>query len=71
MFDSDDESEGERLLSDPYAGVFFSKERTEEVIEPVDQEETASILVEGEKKAKQIKILGRGEWMSGCPEGSK
>ncbi|EKM80308.1 hypothetical protein AGABI1DRAFT_57960 [Agaricus bisporus var. burnettii JB137-S8] len=52
---------------DPYAGIFFSKDRREEVIEVEEDAEMAQIpgFDEG------IKIMSQGQWMKGCPEGSE
>lgn len=60
--------EGEaRLLSDPYAGIFFSKDRVERVHEAV--EEVRKVPLPTEKgHLKQLPLLSRSEWMSGCPE---
>lgn len=52
---------------DPYAGVFFSKDRKEEVIE-VD-EEPEFVTVPG--FSERVRLITRGEWMKGCPEGSE
>lgn len=66
-----EELQEERLLSDPYANVFFSKDRVEKIIEPVEEDIWASIAVPGlSGKQERVRILGRGEWMSGCPESS-
>lgn len=63
-------SDGEQMASDPYAGIFFSKNRVEEIIEPIETEETTIISIPG-GSTNEVKILGRGEWMSGCPEGGE
>lgn len=67
-----------RVRSDPYAGVFFSKDRVETIIETVDAEESfivptsegSTAFAQGQGKI-EVKVLGSGEWMSGCPEGSE
>ncbi|KAF5321022.1 hypothetical protein D9619_001097 [Psilocybe cf. subviscida] len=51
---------------DPYSGIFFSKDRREEVIEI---EEVPEIMV-GDDNGK-IPIMTQGEWMKGCPEGGE
>ncbi|BEJ13516.1 hypothetical protein CspHIS471_0306900 [Cutaneotrichosporon sp. HIS471] len=64
---------------DPYAGVFFSKDRAERLVEPVLEEIYAAIkLPRGGTDAlgnpasqRNARILSRGEWMSGCPEGGE
>ncbi|KIR36597.1 ubiquitin-conjugating enzyme family protein [Cryptococcus deuterogattii MMRL2647] len=67
-FDYDqDMSDDEQMASDPYAGIFFSKDRVEDIIEPIETEETTTISIPG-INTTGVKILGRGEWMSGCPE---
>ncbi|GFZ49786.1 hypothetical protein JCM24511_07189 [Saitozyma sp. JCM 24511] len=74
--DLDDEDDFvPRHRSDPYAGVFFSKDRVEKVIETVDKPEYAVIslpraAVSGEESAN-VRLLSTGEWMSGCPEGNE
>lgn len=49
------------------SGIFFSKDRREEVIEVEEDAEMAQIpgFDEG------IKIMSQGQWMKGCPEGSE
>ncbi|GMK56582.1 hypothetical protein CspeluHIS016_0304220 [Cutaneotrichosporon spelunceum] len=64
---------------DPYAGVFFSKDRIERLVEPVLEEMYATVnLPPGGSDARgkparelNVRILSRGEWMSGCPEGGE
>jgi hypothetical protein len=48
-------------MADPYANVFFSKDRTEVIIEPLPDRQAVD----------EINILSRVEWMRGCPEGSE
>ncbi|KAG7449236.1 uncharacterized protein BT62DRAFT_964259 [Guyanagaster necrorhizus] len=50
---------------DPYSGIFFSKDRREEVIEVGEDPE--STVIDG----IQVKIMTQGEWMKGCPEGGE
>ncbi|KAK0230796.1 hypothetical protein IW262DRAFT_1340488 [Armillaria fumosa] len=50
---------------DPYSGIFFSKDRREEVIEV--EEDPESTVIDG----VQVKIMTQGEWMKGCPEGGE
>lgn len=52
---------------DPYAGIFFSKDRKEEVIE-VEETPEYSVL---EESGSQITLMTQGEWMKGCPEGGE
>nr|XP_018260191.1 uncharacterized protein I303_07108 [Kwoniella dejecticola CBS 10117]OBR82349.1 hypothetical protein I303_07108 [Kwoniella dejecticola CBS 10117] len=69
-FEDDGEIPEDRLLSDPYAGIFFSKERVEAVVEPIEEPKyVRSFMVKGERE--NVRVLGRGEWMSGCPEGNE
>lgn len=61
---------------DPYAGIFFSKDRTERLVEPVVEEIHASIRLPAGSVGDQatditVRVLSRGEWMSGCPEGGE
>ncbi|KAI0071130.1 ubiquitin conjugating enzyme family protein [Panus rudis PR-1116 ss-1] len=69
-YDSDYEekinSGGGMSKADPYAGIFFSKERREEVIEVEEEPETATFS-EGE----EVKLMTQGQWMKGCPEGGE
>jgi len=51
-------------MADPYTNVFFSKDRTETIIEPVSGNQDSS-------GKSSLGILSRAEWMRGCPEGSK
>ncbi|KAI0340853.1 ubiquitin conjugating enzyme family protein [Trametopsis cervina] len=53
--------------ADPYAGIFFSKDRREEVIEVEEEPETTIIPDSGEP----AKLMTQGQWMKGCPEGSE
>ncbi|KAI0041565.1 hypothetical protein FA95DRAFT_1548568 [Auriscalpium vulgare] len=70
-YDSDyeikDDSERERVDIDPYAGVFFSKDRREEVIEVEEQSEVVHLLKENE----DVSLLTQSQWMKGCPEGGE
>ncbi|WVR07973.1 hypothetical protein IAU60_005016 [Kwoniella sp. DSM 27419] len=65
------------LLSDPYAGIFFSKDRIETIIEPVPHEVYSVVrLPEGltteiNMGTVRLRVLGQSEWMSGCPEGNE
>lgn len=57
-------------MQDPYAGIFFSKDRVERIVEAQPEEEYADVVTGGTYgKNVHVKILSRGEWMSGCPEG--
>ncbi|EJD00913.1 uncharacterized protein FOMMEDRAFT_135199 [Fomitiporia mediterranea MF3/22] len=53
--------------ADPYAGIFFSKDRKEEVIEVEEEPEVAVVPDQPEP----LKLLTQGQWMKGCPEGSE
>ncbi|KAF8313070.1 hypothetical protein DL93DRAFT_1188221 [Clavulina sp. PMI_390] len=70
-YDSDEEFQavpatGAGSGVDPYAGIFFSKDRREEVIEV---EETPDYVpLPGDIKAP---LMTQGEWMKGCPEGGE
>jgi hypothetical protein len=55
-----------RLRSDPYAGVFFSKERSQEVIEAIEEPRFIELEVAGETRT--LRVLSRSDWMSGCLE---
>ncbi|GLB33783.1 putative ubiquitin-conjugating enzyme family protein [Lyophyllum shimeji] len=52
---------------DPYAGIFFSKDRREEVIEVEEQPEVADIP----EVKERVKLMTQGQWMKGCPEGGE
>ncbi|KAF9534355.1 hypothetical protein CPB83DRAFT_889347 [Crepidotus variabilis] len=67
-YDSDLEdlgTAGTNVNADPYAGIFFSKDRKEEVIEIEEVPETTNVL------GQEIQLLTQGQWMKGCPEGSE
>ena len=49
------------------SGIFFSKDRREEVIEV--EEEPEKVLLPGHKD--KVPLMTQGEWMKGCPEGSE
>ncbi|TFY83061.1 hypothetical protein EWM64_g951 [Hericium alpestre] len=70
-YDSDYEVkvEGQRSTSDidPYAGVFFSKDRREEVIE-VEEEPQVVYMPKADEK---VRLMTQSEWMKGCPEGGE
>ncbi|EKM59917.1 uncharacterized protein PHACADRAFT_250718 [Phanerochaete carnosa HHB-10118-sp] len=53
--------------ADPYAGVFFSKDRREEVIEVEEEPEVVFVPSSNEK----AKLMTQGQWMKGCPEGGE
>jgi hypothetical protein len=65
-------------FSDPYAGIFFSKDRVERIVEPVHEEQWVEVDVPAEidgvvseNRKTRVRLLAMSEWMSGCPEGSK
>ncbi|KAH8105029.1 hypothetical protein DFH11DRAFT_1645277 [Phellopilus nigrolimitatus] len=71
-YDSDYSAKAEQCRApttavDPYAGIFFSKDRREEVIEVEEEPET--VTVPG--CADALKLMTQGQWMKGCPEGSE
>lgn len=51
---------------DPYGGVFFSKDRREEVVEVDEKPESFQLVVAG--KSEEGEVCTFGEWMRGCPE---
>ncbi|TFL06053.1 hypothetical protein BDV98DRAFT_499797 [Pterulicium gracile] len=68
-YDSDFETTnaiGKRSEADPYAGIFFSKSRREEVIEVEEEPE----LTTGQS-GEPLRLMTQGQWMKGCPEGSE
>ncbi|KAG6896936.1 hypothetical protein C0992_005201, partial [Termitomyces sp. T32_za158] len=71
-YDSDFEARppgGQPIVDvDPYAGIFFSKDRKEEVIEVEEQPEIANVPG---YTGQQVKLMTQGEWMKGCPEGGE
>lgn len=50
-----------------HIGVFFSKDRREEVIEVEEEAEVAKVLDVNES----AKLMTQGQWMKGCPEGGE
>ncbi|GJJ07550.1 hypothetical protein Clacol_001752 [Clathrus columnatus] len=52
---------------DPYAGIFFSKDRREEVIEV--EEDPELYTLPGTNST--VNIMTQGQWMKGCPEGGE
>lgn len=48
-------------------GIFFSKDRREEVIEVEEEPESATLP--GSKEP--VKLMMQGDWMRGCPEGNE
>lgn len=48
-------------------GIFFSKDRREEVIEI--EEDLETLVIPGIGKA--VKAMNQGQWMKGCPEGGE
>ncbi|KAJ8086580.1 hypothetical protein AAF712_002010 [Marasmius tenuissimus] len=53
--------------SDPYAGIFFSKDRREEVIEVEEEPEVVTLP----DINASVKLMTQGQWMKGCPEGGE
>ncbi|KAF8897511.1 hypothetical protein BD779DRAFT_1491261 [Infundibulicybe gibba] len=70
-YDSDYELKhtAERGVSDvdPYSGIFFSKDRREEVIEVEEIPDVVDIPGHNER----VKVMTQGQWMKGCPEGGE
>ena len=48
-------------------GIFFSKDRREEVIEIEEEPEVVFVPDANE----QAKLMTQGQWMKGCPEGGE
>ena len=48
-------------------GIFFSKDRREEVIEVEEEPETVTVP----DVNQQAKLMTQGQWMKGCPEGGE
>lgn len=48
-------------------GIFFSKDRREEVIEVEEEPELVEVL----GQPSLIQLMTQGEWMKGCPEGGE
>ncbi|CAA7259737.1 unnamed protein product [Cyclocybe aegerita] len=71
-YDSDFEMSGTNASTaahvnvDPYTGIFFSKDRKEEVIEVEEYPET--IVTETNDT---VSLMTQGQWMKGCPEGGE
>ncbi|THH13280.1 hypothetical protein EW146_g6917 [Bondarzewia mesenterica] len=69
-YDSDEGkvvNERSRMDIDPYAGIFFSKDRREEVIEVEEQSETVHVI----KANEDVQLMTQSQWMKGCPEGGE
>ncbi|KAH8092454.1 ubiquitin conjugating enzyme family protein [Cristinia sonorae] len=70
-YDSDYEAKAETSRgpsnADPYAGIFFSKDRREEVIEVEEEPENVFVPDAGEN----ANLMTQGQWMKGCPEGGE
>ncbi|PPQ63873.1 hypothetical protein CVT24_009499 [Panaeolus cyanescens] len=73
-YDSDDEempgvstNKSGNVNVDPYSGIFFSKDRKEEVIEIEEIPETYTVPGTDET----VNLLTQGQWMKGCPEGGE
>ena len=49
------------------SGIFFSKERREEVVEIEEDPEVAYIP----EMRENVKLMTQGQWMKGCPEGGE
>ncbi|KAI0268350.1 hypothetical protein BC834DRAFT_869029 [Gloeopeniophorella convolvens] len=70
-YDSDyevkDDTPNTQVDIDPYAGIFFSKDRREEVIEVEEEPEIEYMPQEKER----VKLMTQNQWMKGCPEGAE
>ncbi|CCM03344.1 uncharacterized protein FIBRA_05473 [Fibroporia radiculosa] len=70
-YDSDDggaiEAGANSANADPYAGIFFSKDRREEVIEVEEEPEVAYVP----EVKEEVMLMTQGQWMKGCPEGGE
>ena len=55
------------LLTISHPGIFFSKDRREEVIEVEEDPET--IVIPGQDGP--VKLMTQSQWMKGCPEGGE
>ncbi|KAI0920787.1 hypothetical protein AcW2_005953 [Taiwanofungus camphoratus] len=53
--------------ADPYAGIFISKDRREEVIEVEEEPEVVFVPEANE----EVALMTQGQWMKGCPEGGE
>ncbi|PFH46326.1 hypothetical protein AMATHDRAFT_70134 [Amanita thiersii Skay4041] len=72
-YDSDFAPQGNtsaKLVSevDPYAGIFFSRDRREEVIEVEEEPEVVTLP---DAKNARVTLMSQGQWMKGCPEGGE
>ncbi|EJT97519.1 hypothetical protein DACRYDRAFT_84483 [Dacryopinax primogenitus] len=68
ILNSDVRRTGEEI--DPYAGIFFSKDRKEEVIEVEETPEQVT-LHPSPDNPQTLVLMTQGEWMKGCPEGGE
>ncbi|KAF8272514.1 hypothetical protein EI94DRAFT_1769775 [Lactarius quietus] len=70
-YDSDyeirDDTPNAQVDIDPYAGILFSKDRREEVIEVEEESEIVQIPGVNER----VKLMTQNQWMKGCPEGGE
>ncbi|KAG6337349.1 hypothetical protein ID866_1722 [Astraeus odoratus] len=66
-YDSDYETPRKTGEVDPYAGIFFSKDRREDVIEVEEEAEFTALP----SSQEPVKLMTQGEWMKGCPEGNE
>ncbi|OSX59536.1 hypothetical protein POSPLADRAFT_1067248 [Postia placenta MAD-698-R-SB12] len=64
---ADYDSDVDLTAIDACAGIFFSKDRREEVIEVEEEPEVAFVPEMNEKVA----LMTQGQWMKGCPEGGE
>ncbi|KAH9045491.1 hypothetical protein EDB85DRAFT_1906919 [Lactarius pseudohatsudake] len=70
-YDSDyeirDDTPNAQVDIDPYAGILFSKDRREEVIEVEEEPDIVHIPGVNER----VKLMTQNQWMKGCPEGGE
>ncbi|KAH7914317.1 hypothetical protein BJ138DRAFT_1144039 [Hygrophoropsis aurantiaca] len=67
-YDSDYDGQNRPVTEvDPYAGIFFSKDRREEVIEVEEEPESITLPEDNQ----QVSLMTQGQWMKGCPEGGE
>lgn len=60
-------ADGHPGAADPYAGIFFSKDRREEVIEVEEDPEIITVP----QQDGPVKLMTQSQWMKGCPEGGE
>ncbi|KAI0065922.1 hypothetical protein BV25DRAFT_1797993 [Artomyces pyxidatus] len=66
-FEIKEDNPNHQVDIDPYAGIFFSKDRREEVIEVEEQPEILHLL----NGSEGVQLMTQSQWMKGCPEGGE